>query len=94
MPDFYLGQFPVTNIRYASFLQEYQSDKFKNVAHKGEKIIYEHPWGVQQIEGAWQSADGFEDHPVISVTWYGAIAYCDWLSEKEGQPYRLPSEAE
>ena len=36
----------------------------------------------------------FEDHPVINVTWYGAIAYCDWLSEKEGQPYRLPSEAE
>ena len=30
LPDFYLGQFPVTNIQYASFLQEYQSDRFKN----------------------------------------------------------------
>jgi len=22
--------------------------------------------------------------PVINVTWYGAVAYCNWLSEKEG----------
>ena len=63
-------------------------------AYKGKNIIYKHPWGIQQVEGTWQAANAFEDHPVINVTWYGAIAYCDWLSEKEGQPYRLPSEAE
>ena len=61
---------------------------------KGKDIIYKHRWGIQQVEGTWQAANAFEDHPVINVTWYGAIAYCDWLSEKEGQPYRLPSEAE
>ncbi len=28
------------------------------------------------------------------VSWHNAAAYCQWLSEKEGKPYRLPTEAE
>lgn len=32
--------------------------------------------------------------PVIFVSWYDAAAYCVWLSNKTGQLYRLPSEAE
>ena len=35
-----------------------------------------------------------DDEPVIFVNWYQARAFCDWLSEKEGLPYRLPTEAE
>ena len=37
---------------------------------------------------------GKEDHPVVDVTWHDAIAYCNWLAEVTGKPYRLPSEAE
>jgi len=35
-----------------------------------------------------------DDHPVLNVTWNDAVAFCDWLSRKEGKRYRLPSEAE
>ncbi len=28
------------------------------------------------------------------ISWYEALAFCRWLSEKEGKPYRLPTEAE
>src|ERR1035441_771470 len=28
------------------------------------------------------------------VSWYDAMAFCQWLGEKEGKPYRLPTEAE
>ncbi len=32
--------------------------------------------------------------PVINVSWDDATAYCKWLSDKTGQKYRLPTEAE
>lgn len=35
-----------------------------------------------------------DDEAVIFVSWNDANAFCDWLSKKEGQPYRLPTEAE
>jgi formylglycine-generating enzyme required for sulfatase activity len=33
-------------------------------------------------------------HPVTGVTWYAAVAFCDWLAEYDGLPWRLPVEAE
>jgi formylglycine-generating enzyme required for sulfatase activity len=35
-----------------------------------------------------------DDDPVVFVEWEQARAFCDWLSKKEGKPYRLPTEAE
>jgi formylglycine-generating enzyme required for sulfatase activity len=32
--------------------------------------------------------------PVTCVSWYDAVAFCAWLAEATGRPYRLPSEAE
>ncbi len=37
---------------------------------------------------------GRGDHPVVDVSWDDAKAYLDWLSQKTGQRYRLPTEAE
>ena len=33
-------------------------------------------------------------HPVINVSWEDAWGYADWLTERTGKEYRLPSEAE
>jgi formylglycine-generating enzyme required for sulfatase activity len=41
-----------------------------------------------------QPPTGKEDHPVVYVSWHDAVAYCHWLAEETGKPYRLPSEAE
>ena len=32
--------------------------------------------------------------PVVGISWHDAAAYCAWLAEKTGQPYRLPGDAE
>jgi formylglycine-generating enzyme len=32
--------------------------------------------------------------PVVAVSWFDAVAYCDWLSRSFGEQYRLPTEAE
>jgi formylglycine-generating enzyme required for sulfatase activity len=35
-----------------------------------------------------------DDCPAVNVTWKEAQAFCEWLSQKEGARYRLPTEAE
>ncbi len=35
-----------------------------------------------------------DDEAVVFVNWNEAVAFTEWLSEKEGLPYRLPTEAE
>jgi formylglycine-generating enzyme required for sulfatase activity len=37
---------------------------------------------------------GRENRPVIHVSWSDAGAYCDWLSQKTGLKFDLPSEAQ
>jgi sulfatase modifying factor 1 len=32
--------------------------------------------------------------PVVAVSWFDSVAYCDWLSAMTGSHYRLPAEAE
>jgi formylglycine-generating enzyme required for sulfatase activity len=34
------------------------------------------------------------DQPVVGVSWFAAMAYCEWLSKLDAQKYRLPTEAE
>ena len=35
-----------------------------------------------------------ENQPVVNVSWEDAVAFAEWLSQKSGQTYRLPTEAE
>ncbi len=46
--------------------------------------------GYQPADGGW----GRGQRPVINVSWDDAQAYVRWLSQRTGQRYRLPSEAE
>jgi formylglycine-generating enzyme required for sulfatase activity len=44
----------------------------------------------------WQNPGYLQegDHPVVCVSWNDAQEYANWLSEKAGKAYRLPTEAE
>jgi formylglycine-generating enzyme required for sulfatase activity len=49
-----------------------------------------------RTEADWNHP-GFEqtdEHPVVKVNWNDAVAFAAWLSRKEGETYRLPTEAE
>jgi len=51
---------------------------------------------VEQEGASWRffGLPQDDDHPVVMVTWNDALAFCKWLSRREGLVYRLPSEAE
>ena len=34
------------------------------------------------------------EQPVVGVSWFAALAYCEWLSKSQGETYRLPTEVE
>ena len=98
--DFSIGKYEVTNEEYAAFLNEYGLTTVKNGQYKGEVLIEEHEWGIAfrakgDISKAYyESQKGYEKYPVVNITWYGAMTYAEWLSQKSGRLYRLPTEAE
>ena len=56
---------------------------------------FEGEWKVRKDRN-WKNP-GFrqgEHEPVVCVSWKDARAYVEWLSEKTGEVYRLPSESE
>jgi len=43
----------------------------------------------------WNDADlNYPDQPVVAVSWFEAVKYCEWLTTASGRQYRLPTEAE
>jgi formylglycine-generating enzyme required for sulfatase activity len=50
---------------------------------------------ARQAPTGWDDADfNHPDQPVTSVCWFDAVAYCQWLGERTGKRFRLPTEAE
>ena len=91
---FLMGKYETSNAEYVVFLNE-----------QGRSPDPENqPWIEVQSEdssshillsaGTFSVESGFEKHPVINVSWFGATAYAEWLSSETGKSYRLPTEAE
>ena len=90
--DFRIGKFEVTNEEFCSFLNEKG-----NLEEGGKKWLYTNlvTCPIQKDnQGIFVPEAGKEKQPVVLVSWYGARAYCVWLSKKTGKKYRLPSESE
>lgn len=92
--DFYMSKYEVTNAQFAAFLNANyigSDGKWASGLYSDERLIQvssgTSDWGLHYTD-KWESASGYENHPVIYVTWYGAAEYAHWADG------RLPTEAE
>jgi formylglycine-generating enzyme required for sulfatase activity len=78
---FYFGAHTVTVGQFRKFAVDSGHDAGTNIVDKDK---------------SWRNAfpDQTDQHPVVNVSWDDAVAFCQWLSRKEGKTYRLPTEAE
>ena len=75
-------------------LSAYQIGKYPVTNQEYQAFIQESDHRPPKNWDGDQYPEGKGDHPVVYVSWHSAQAYCQWLSEKTGKNYRLPTEAE
>lgn len=102
---FLIAQTEVTVFQFRQFVEAtgYQTSAEKDDTQMvgwdptpEEKPLYQSYDFLRDAKFSWRSP-GFpqqENHPVVGVSFADAKAYCDWLSQRDGVRYRLPTEAE
>ncbi|MFN8529571.1 MAG: SUMF1/EgtB/PvdO family nonheme iron enzyme [Anaerolineae bacterium] len=83
VPSFQMGRYPITNAQYDAFIQAggYKQKAWWN--------------GLEEHVTSPRASDWREENcPKLQVSWFEAVAYCRWLSDRLAQPVRLPTEWE
>lgn len=90
---FYLAVHEVTVGQFREFAEA--SGYKSTLEAEGRGMLHLKTW--QEVAGlTWRHADlaPADDYPVAGITWIDADRFCAWLSEREQQRYRLPTDAE
>jgi len=90
VPAFKIAKYPVTNAQFAAFI--------KAGGYKTQKWWTADGWQTRE-SGQWTEPRSWTDanfnggtQPVVSVSWYESVAFCQWLSDVTGEKIMLPTE--
>jgi formylglycine-generating enzyme required for sulfatase activity/serine/threonine protein kinase len=110
VPGFAISRFPVTYAQYLAFVNDLDKRDPELALRRAPRPNIAAGTCVRRdgsgawvpawdaiVEGAAQvfaPAHRAGQLPVESVSWFDAVAYCRWLSERHGAAYRVPTEVE
>ncbi len=103
--NYSIGKYPVTNAQYATFIEadgynqrQWWTDAGWETKQQGlvfdfskfESVATNQPWTEPRYwnDSQWNGSE----QPVVGVTWYEAVAFCQWLSDVSGENIMLPTE--
>jgi len=87
VPSFAIAKYPITNSQFAKFIKAggYREKLWwKEVGWLHNRAIEPDYWQDEKWNGA--------DYPVVGVSWYEAMAFCQWLSDITKEKITLPTE--
>ncbi len=102
LDDFYIGKTEITIAQFAKFVEEtnYKTDaeiKGRSYIWDDEKALMVEKenvnWRCNEL-GELINENDYSYYPVVYISWQDATAFCNWLSEKTGKKYSLPTEAQ
>ena len=86
---FFIDKYPITNAQFCAFLNERGNQQEGGTEWIDlEGSCEDERCRIRKDGDGFVVESGFEDHPVIYVSWYGASAYAQWAGK------RLPVEEE
>ncbi len=92
---FRMSKHEVTNFQYATFLNDVgigSDGKYPDGLYPAEKLISASSgiqnWGLNYESNQWAPVPGYDNHPVINVTWFGAKEFARYVGAD------LPTEAQ
>jgi formylglycine-generating enzyme required for sulfatase activity len=113
LSSYYMGKYELTNGKYVEFLNDVRGNTDQVTLDNWFSVDPNDYCGITGNKTSGYavktSPSDYTNRPVVHVSWYGAVAYCNWLSDRTGlercydvsynmeitkKGYRLPTEAE
>lgn len=97
--SFYMGKYEVTVAQFRAFVD---ATNYTTTAETEGNVVFYNQGGRALRRGLnWKyntngvlHTEDDENEPVLFLSWFDALRFCEWMSEKTQKHYRLPTEAE
>ncbi len=75
-------------------LDSFEIGKYEITVEQFQKFVMETKYKKGRIDWMYPDFRQTPQEPAVKISWYDAQAFCQWLSNRTGENFRLPTEAE